>query len=251
MLFDQGAEPADGAKLGAAIPNGKRTNLGGAVAQAMANSAQPPLAVIALTDGIVNESADNMHALTALVDARVPFIGVGFGSDQGVRTLSLRELEAPPIVSTKTGFNISAQLEMVNTEDMPAFELLLFRDGQMRQKLSVTPGKGSRTWLESFPVTEEKQGVHNYTVQLLPPNVRGLEMREHAGEHFRARLGRKGAARALYPGVADVGLQVHQPRAAQRPDHQADRLDPHLEAIGVPPERGDRGRVDERIPHVT
>jgi uncharacterized membrane protein len=175
MLFDQSAEPADGAKLGSATPNGKRTNLGGAVAQALASTAQPPLAVIALTDGIVNESTDNTHALTALVDAHVPFIGVGFGSDQGVRTLSLRELEAPSIVSTKTGFNISAQLEMVNPEDMPAFELLLFRDGQMRQKRSVIPGKGSRTWLESFPVTEEKQGVHNYTVQLLAPNVAGLK----------------------------------------------------------------------------
>ena len=62
MLFDQNAEPADGAKLAAATPNGKRTNLGGAVAQALDNAAQPPLAVIALTDGIVNESADNTHA---------------------------------------------------------------------------------------------------------------------------------------------------------------------------------------------
>ena len=175
VLFDQGVEAADGAKLGSATPNGKRTNLGGAVAQAMGTSAQPPLAVIALTDGIVNESADNTHALTALVDARVPFIGVGFGSDQGVRTLSLREVEAPSIVSTKTAFSIAAQLEMINADDMPAFDLLLFRDGQMSQKRTVLPGKGSRTWLESFPVTEEKQGVHNYAVQLLPPSLPGLK----------------------------------------------------------------------------
>jgi uncharacterized membrane protein len=175
MLFDQSAEPADGAKLGSATPNGKRTNLGGAVAQALGTAAQPPLAVIALTDGIANESADNTRGLTALVDARVPFIGVGFGSDQGVRTLSLREVEAPAIVSTKTAFSIAAQLEMINTEDMPAFDLLLFRDGQMMQKRSVMPGKGSRTWLESFPVTEEKQGVHNYAVQLLPPNLPNLK----------------------------------------------------------------------------
>ena len=175
MLFDQGTEAADGGKLNSATPNGKRTNLGGAVAQALANSAQPPLAVIALTDGIVNESTDNTHALTALVDGRVPFIGVGFGSDQGVRTLSLREVEAPAIVSTKTAFSIAAQLEMINADDMPAFDLVLFRDGQMHQKKSVTPGKGSRTWLESFPLTEEKQGVHNYAVQLLPPNLPGLK----------------------------------------------------------------------------
>src|ERR1019366_5539666 len=61
------------------------------------------------------------------------------------------------------------------TEEMPGFELLLFRDGQMQQKRSVVPGKGSRTWLESFPVTEEKQGIHNYAVQLLPPNLPGLK----------------------------------------------------------------------------
>ena len=175
MLFDQSAEPADGPKLAAATPNGKRTNLGGAVAQALGTSAQPPLAVIALTDGIVNESSDNTRALTALVDAHVPFIGVGFGSDQGVRTLFLRDVEAPSTVSTKTAFSISAQLEMINTEDMPAFDLLLFRDGQMHQKKSVVPGRGSRTWLESFPMAEDKQGVHNYAVQLLPPNLPNLK----------------------------------------------------------------------------
>ena len=157
------------------MPNGKRTNLSGAVAQAVSASAQPPLAVIALTDGIVNESADNTRALTALVDAHVPFIGVGFGSDQGVRTLCLRDVEAPTTVPTKTSFSISAQLEMINTEDMPAFDLVLFRDGQMQQKKTVAPGKGSRTWLESFPVTEDKQGVHNYTVQLLPPDLPDLK----------------------------------------------------------------------------
>jgi uncharacterized membrane protein len=145
------------------------------VAQALGASAQPPLAVIALTDGIVNESSDNTRALTALVDARVPFIGVGFGSDQGVRTLCLRDVEAPSTVSTKTAFSISAQLEMINTEDMPGFDLLLFRDGQMHQKKSVVPGKGSRTWLESFPMTEDKQGVHNYAVQLLPPSLANLK----------------------------------------------------------------------------
>jgi hypothetical protein len=175
MLFDQGAEPADGSKLSAATPNGKRTNLGGAVAQALANAAQPPLAVIALTDGIVNESTDNTRALTELMDGRVPFIGVGFGSDQGVRTISLRDVAAPAIVSTRTAFSVGAQLETINTEDMPPFELLLFRDGQMAQKKTVTPGKGSRAWLESFPVTEDKQGVHNYAVQLLPPDLPGLK----------------------------------------------------------------------------
>lgn len=175
MLFDHSAEPADGAKLALVSPNGKRTNLGGAIAEAFNNSAQPPLAVIGLTDGIANENDDNTRALTSLMDAHVPFIGVGFGSDQGVRTLSLRELEAPPTVTTKTSFSISAQLEMMNAEEMPAFDLVLFRDGQISQKRNVVPGKGSRTWLENFQVSEDGQGVHNYTVQLLPPSLPNLK----------------------------------------------------------------------------
>jgi uncharacterized membrane protein len=175
LLFDQSAEAADGPKLASGTPNGKRTNLGGAIAQALGNSAQPPLAVVALTDGIANESADNARALSGLVDAHVPFIGVGFGSDQGVRTLSLRQIEVPPTVSSKTSFSIAAQLESLNTEDMPAFDLLLYRDGQIAQKKSIAPGSGSRTWLENFQVKEDQEGVHNYSVQLLPPNVSGLK----------------------------------------------------------------------------
>ncbi len=175
MLFDQSAEGADGPKLNAAVPNGKRTNLGGAIAQALSSSPQPPLAVIGLTDGILNESADNTRALTALTEARIPFIGVGFGSDFGIRTLSLRDVEAPPTVSTRTAFGISAQLEMVNTEEMPAFELLLFRDGQLVQKKSIAPRKGSRSWIENFQAAEDREGAHNYSVQLLPPNLPNLK----------------------------------------------------------------------------
>jgi uncharacterized membrane protein len=175
VLFDKTAETADGTKLAATEVKGKRTNLGGAIAQAMAGSSQPPLAVVALTDGIANESADNTRALTALAEANVPFIGVGFGSDKGVRTLSLREVEAPPTVTTKTAFSISAQLEIMNTDDLPPFDLLLFRDGKMHQKKSVAPGKGSRSWLENFQISEQEQGVHNYTVQLVPPNLADLK----------------------------------------------------------------------------
>jgi hypothetical protein len=175
MLFDQTAMPADGETLNSVVPKGKRTNLGGAIAQALAASPLPPLALVGLTDGSANESSDNARALTELVDSGVPFIGVGFGSDEGVRTLSLREIDAPPSVATRTAFSISAQLEVVNGKDMPAFELALFRDGKIQQKKSINPGSGSRSWLENFVVSEEQQGVHNYTVQVLPPALPDLK----------------------------------------------------------------------------
>src|SRR5262249_51448100 len=115
------------------------------------------------------------RALTLLTEAHVPFIGVGFGSDQGVRTLSLREIDAPATVSTKTSFSVSAHLEMMNAEDLPSFDLVLLRDGRITQQRSVTPGEGSRSWLENFQVREDEQGVHNYTVQLIPPTLPNLK----------------------------------------------------------------------------
>jgi uncharacterized membrane protein len=175
MAFAERAEAADGQKLSSLKPNGKRTNLGGAIAQALDNSTDTPLALIALTDGSANETRDNARAVTALVDARVPFIGVGFGSDQGVRTLSLRQMTAPATVGTHSTFSIAAELELMNIEDLPAFDLLLYRDGEVVQKRSVTPGKGSRMWVENFQVSEQEEGVHNYLVQVLPPNLPNLK----------------------------------------------------------------------------
>jgi uncharacterized membrane protein len=197
MLFDQTAEPADGPKLTAAVPNGKRTNLGGGIAQALGAARVPPLAVIALTDGIANDSSDNTRALAALVDSRVPFIGVGFGGDLGVGTLSLRDVEAPSTVSTRTSFSICAQIEMMNAEEMPAFDLLLFSDGQLFQKKSVAPGKGSRCWLENFQVSEEKEGVHNYSVQLLPPALPNLKCVSMSG-NASVRISDERELRVLY-----------------------------------------------------
>lgn len=175
MLFDHAAESAEGDRLTATAPKGDRTNLGGAIAAAMNESGQRPLAVLALTDGIANENSDNTRALASLVETGVPFIGVGFGNDQGVCTLSLRSVEAPPSVSPKTAFTISSQIEVMNAEDLPAFDLVLFRDGQVAQKRSVQAGKGSRTWLENFQVSEEKEGTHNYSVQLFPPPSSSLK----------------------------------------------------------------------------
>lgn len=197
MLFDKAAEPADGSKLISAEPKGERTNLGGAIAQALGNSSQPPLAVIALTDGGANESADNTRALTALSEAGVPFIGVGFGSDQGVRTVSLRSVDGPPSVPTKTAFSISAQLEVMNADDLPPLDLALFRDGQIVQKKSVASGKGSRLLLESFQVTEEKQGEHNYTVQLFPPDLPNLKCVNAIG-NSTVRIADEKELRVLY-----------------------------------------------------
>ena len=175
VLFDEDAEFAEGAVLNATQPKGRRTNLGGAIAMAVNSLPDPPLAVIALTDGGANEAADNARGLAALVANRVPFIGLGVGGDTGSQTLSLQQVDAPAEVATNTLFRVSAQLEVTSGDELPAFDLELMRDGKVMQKKTVHPGRGSRFLLESFPVSEAAEGRHHYTVQFLPPAVPGLK----------------------------------------------------------------------------
>ncbi|MBI2925385.1 MAG: VWA domain-containing protein [Verrucomicrobia bacterium] len=175
VAFAEDAEPADGNKLNTAKPTGRRTNLGGAIAKSISATPNPPLAVVALTDGIANEHADNARGLSALVENRVPFIGLGFGGDVGARTLSLRHVDAPNVVSTNALFRVSAELEMMSADELPPFDLVLMRDGKAAQKKTVQPGKGARLWLESFQVSEAEEGTHQYVLQFLPPAASGLK----------------------------------------------------------------------------
>ncbi len=108
LLFAEDVQAADGAQLVAAKPDGRRTNLARAITRALSASAQPPLAIIALTDGAANEPSENSRAVAALVDAHTPFIGIGFGSDTGVQTLTLRQAEGPPTAPPRQQFNIGA-----------------------------------------------------------------------------------------------------------------------------------------------
>ena len=175
FVFADDARPADGNQLAEAVADGKQTNLAGAIARALQGSEKPPLAVIALTDGAATENGDNARALAALLDERVPFVGIGFGSETGLRTLALRQATAPPAVPAKQQFHVSAQLETTGDGELPPFDIILLRDGQFSQKKTLRPGKGARTWLEGFDVTEKTEGVHTYTVQVLPPTAPGLK----------------------------------------------------------------------------
>ena len=151
ILFEQSSEPADSAHIRDAKPNGKRTNLGGAIVQALDTPGPPPLAVIALTDGLANENSDDSRALNALSAARVPFIGVGFGADQGVQTLSLMRVEAPASVTPRTVFSISAELQLLNAREPAPFDLVLFRDGQVLQKKERPAGERVADVAGEFP----------------------------------------------------------------------------------------------------
>ncbi|UCE49064.1 MAG: hypothetical protein JSW47_02765 [Phycisphaerales bacterium] len=200
-LFAEDAEAVDGAQMAAATPDGSQTNLSGAIVEALTGAVERLLAVIALTDGAVNVRRDDARAVTALLESGVPLIGIGFGSETDVRTLSLRRAIAPPCVPPNQEFHLSAQLEMSSVAEMPPFDLLLLRDGTFVESKTVSAGAGQRLWLEHFAVREKIQGVHTYTIQLQPPDVEGLRcMGTLAAERVRIFRGRD--LRILYAQAA-------------------------------------------------
>jgi uncharacterized membrane protein len=197
MLFADDAVIADGDAIAEAKADGRRSNLGGGIARAMTTISPPPLAVIALTDGAANERAENSRALSALIDARAPFIGVGFGSDMGVQTISLRRVDAPQVVAPRTEFAVSAQLEVVNAKDVPEIDLVLYRDGKFVQKKTIAPSKGSRFWMESFRVTEAQVGAHEFSIQAIVPPAPNVKSVSTVG-YASVRVAEEKELRILY-----------------------------------------------------
>ena len=168
FLFGGDVESTDAGAIANAKPDQPATDLGGAIAHGIQGS-QRPLAVIALTDGVANESANNNTALGALLDGGTPFIGVGIGRDTEVTSISVRNVTAPETAPPKQNFRVCAQLQAVTSGDTPAFDLLLLRDGKLAQTRKITPTRGSRLWTENFDVNEAENGTHYYTVQIQFP----------------------------------------------------------------------------------
>jgi uncharacterized membrane protein len=169
LLFAEDVAAADGKQIAYATPNGPRTDLGRAILRGTAQNALPPLAVIALTDGVATENGDNARAMAALAENRVPLVGVGFGRETGPRALSLEDVVGPPRASRGQEFLIATRLKVSGEQELPAFDLVLCREGKFLQKKTVTPGAGARVWQESFAVTEPEERLCQYTVQLVPP----------------------------------------------------------------------------------
>ena len=120
-LFAETAKACTAEELSNADVNGTRTNLAGALFQAATSGDEPPVAIVALTDGVANDNTENTRAVSALLDRRIPVFAIGFGSDSGPSTLSLQKVTAPAVAPSKEQFRVSAQLSMSGTAELPNF----------------------------------------------------------------------------------------------------------------------------------
>ena len=181
LIFAEDARAATAEELSRAVPDGSRTDLGGALLAAMGQEATPPVAVVAFTDGVANETKNNSRALAGLVAAGTPVVAFGFGQDRGAASFSLLNVGAPAVVPPKQEFRVSAQLEVDDASRQPGFDLLLLRDGQLVQTKHLEPMEGSRIWNETFNVKETAAAVHEYTVQAAVPEGAGLLVNNRSG----------------------------------------------------------------------
>ncbi|MEY5025464.1 MAG: hypothetical protein RLZZ244_992 [Verrucomicrobiota bacterium] len=167
-------------------PEGTGTNLGGALASALPQAEAPPLAVVVLSDGVFQEGAETGRALSLLSQAGTPLVGIGFGSEAELRVLSLTQLGAPPRVGVGTSFEVSAMLEARGQGMVPPFDLSLMRNGQVIETRQLPAQVAPQTWTVNFPVSEEREGDYEYTVQLAgqaSPQVRFGNQRASARVH--------------------------------------------------------------------
>ncbi len=173
ILFANDAREVSGQEIAAAIPDGSATNLGRAIVQSVLASEPPPLVAIALTDGIVTNPSDHSRAVAALVTHAVPIVAIGFGSQAGGRVVSLDEVDAPAIAEPGQRFRVTARLRATG-DSIPALYLLLLRDGQLINRRKIDGFTGPRTWVESFEVSADAEGIHSYAIRVMPPADRAV-----------------------------------------------------------------------------
>jgi uncharacterized membrane protein len=132
------------------------------------------VAIVALTDGDANDNTDNTKAVSALLDRAVPVYGIGFwfgfraadaGAGEGDRAVGCAGQAAVSRGGGLVAERVGRHAEF--RADAPARR-------PVAQTKTVQAFSGSRSWSEVFPVTEQDEGRHNYTVQLMPPNLDSL-----------------------------------------------------------------------------
>ncbi len=181
LLFADAVQTADGREIAEATPDGKQTNLPRAIARGVLMVEPAPLAVIALTDGVSTENAENPRAIAALVENGVPLLGIGFGKETGTQILTVEDVTAPSLTPPSQEFQVAVRLRATGQDETPPFDLLLLRDGQLVQQKTVPAGSGARSWQESFAVTESEPGFYRYTIRLVPPSSDSLRSPNTSG----------------------------------------------------------------------
>jgi hypothetical protein len=184
--FAESAASIHVSAIGTSPIDGPRTDLGRAVEHALASSPTPPLAIVALTDGVVNAHGRDRGALASLLASNGVFVGIAVGEDRDLATLTLERLVAPARVAPGEAFELSTQIRVIASGEVPAFDLLVFRDGRLAEQKRVAARTGSRSWTETFERTEQAEGSHSYAVRIVPGDDGGpVVLRSEANAYVR------------------------------------------------------------------
>ncbi len=132
---------------------------------------------------------------------------------------------------------------------MPAFHLLLLRDGQLLQTKDVAGFTGARTWTETFSLAENEEGRHNYDVQMMPPALPDLIVAKQKGS-VQVSISNEKDLRILFvQGALTWDYKFVLRALSSDPAIRMTGLSPHVRPFVLSPKRREGGRADRRLSH--
>jgi hypothetical protein len=149
--------------------HGNGTDLANSIQSAFNVGSVPPMAVIALTDGVLTRNASESEILSRMVAERVPFVGLGFGRDRSLPTLSIADVSAPEVVAPDQPFDVALRIDVSGTAEVRPFDVLLLREGVEVGRRTVSRSEGFVMRSPAMP-----EGTYRYSVK--------IEKDEGAGE---------------------------------------------------------------------
>lgn len=148
------------------VPNaieasGDTTDLATSVAAAFDAGSVPPLAVIALTDGILTRNEGESGVLSRMVSERVPFVGIGFGRDQSLPSISIADVSAPEVAVPDHPFEVALRIDVSKSSGVRPFDVVLTRDSTEVGRRTVSRSEGFVMQCPAMP-----EGTYRYEVKV-------------------------------------------------------------------------------------
>lgn len=140
---------------------GDTTDLATSVAAAFDGGSVPPLAVIALTDGVLTRNEGESAVLSRMVSERVPFVGIGFGRDQSLPSISIADVSAPEVAAPDHPFDVALRIDVSKESVTRPFDVVLTRDGAEVGRRTVSRSEGFVMRCPAMP-----EGTYRYAVKI-------------------------------------------------------------------------------------
>ncbi len=140
---------------------GDVTDLATSVTGAFEAGSVPPLAVIALTDGVLTRNEGESGVLSRMVSERVPFVGIGFGRDESLPSICIADVSAPEVAMPDHPFDVALRIDVSKSSEVRPFDVVLTREGAEVGRKTLSRAEGFVMRCPAMP-----EGTYRYEVKI-------------------------------------------------------------------------------------